>query len=159
MSSLLGAAVITVINELVKALVFGPRASATRQDWSLRPMHPRAPGQDHTTRALIMLALALAYLLTFGFAGVFDSLSLLDRDAFSHGVARGWELLTFVYFSTATFATVGYGEITPRSDVARAIVTTQILVTPLYAAFVGTFLSARLRARDRSSDERSEPVS
>ena len=47
----------------------------------------------------------------------------------------GWTLLDAAYFSIVTITTVGYGDYTPRDDVARAF-------TSLYALF-GTVLLAR----------------
>jgi hypothetical protein len=57
-------------------------------------------------------------------------------------VAR-YSYLNFVYFSTVTVATVGYGDITPNRLRAKMLVTIQIL---LGAALILVFLSLALRS-------------
>ena len=57
------------------------------------------------------------------FALLYTSMSTTDPSAFTEPLSR----MDALYFTTATFATVGFGDITPVSDLARAIVTVQMI--------------------------------
>jgi voltage-gated potassium channel len=58
------------------------------------------------------------------FALLYLSLAATDPDAFSEPLGR----LDALYFTSSTFATVGFGDITPVNDTARAVVTVQMLL-------------------------------
>ncbi|XAS65689.1 potassium channel family protein [Micrococcaceae bacterium Sec5.8] len=57
------------------------------------------------------------------FALLYTSMSATDPSAFTEPLNR----LDALYFTTVTFATVGYGDITPVSQLARAVVTIQMI--------------------------------
>jgi len=57
------------------------------------------------------------------FALLYVSLSLTDVSSFSEPLNRTDAL----YFTTSTFATVGFGDITPVSQLARAVVSVQMI--------------------------------
>lgn len=57
------------------------------------------------------------------FALLYVSMSVTDRSAFTQPLSRTDAL----YFTTVTFATVGFGDITPVSQLARAVVTVQMI--------------------------------
>lgn len=57
------------------------------------------------------------------FALLYVSMSVTDPSAFTQPLSRADAL----YFTTVTFATVGFGDITPVSQLARAVVTVQMI--------------------------------
>jgi voltage-gated potassium channel len=92
----------------------------------------------------VILAMLLSYLFTvyaFGVAYIF--LSALDKAAFSTE-----STLSFVdglYFSVVTAATVGYGDIAPRSTPAKIAVMLEIAVSLLYVVFLFSIASSYAR--------------
>ncbi len=52
-----------------------------------------------------------------------------------------------LYFSAVTMSTLGYGDIVPITDRARAVVTLQVILGPL---LFGLFLNSLVRERDGS---------
>ncbi|WP_336715786.1 ion channel [Arthrobacter sp. USHLN218] len=58
------------------------------------------------------------------FALLYLSLAATDPDAFSEPLGR----LDALYFTASTFATVGFGDITPVNETARVAVTVQMLL-------------------------------
>lgn len=60
-----------------------------------------------------------------GFAAVYASVSYLDHAAFSEPLDR----IGALYLSVVTAATVGFGDIHARSDAARVVVMSQIVVS------------------------------
>lgn len=59
----------------------------------------------------------------FLFAFLYTSMSVTDPLAFTEPLSR----MDALYFTTVTFATVGFGDITPVSQLARAVVTVQMI--------------------------------
>ena len=57
------------------------------------------------------------------FALLYTSLSITDPSSFSEPLSRTDAL----YFTTSTFATVGFGDITPVSQLARSVVSVQMI--------------------------------
>jgi hypothetical protein len=57
------------------------------------------------------------------FAWLYASMSITDRSSFSEPLGRTDAL----YFTTSTFASVGFGDITPTSQLARAVVSVQMI--------------------------------
>ena len=57
------------------------------------------------------------------FALLYTSMSITDPSAFTEPLSR----VDALYFTTVTFATVGFGDITPVSQLARAVVTVQMI--------------------------------
>lgn len=76
------------------------------------------------------------------FALLYLSLSVTDSSSFSERLTRTDAL----YFTTSTFATVGFGDIAPVSQLARALVSVQIVAdlgAILVIAKVAFFAAAR----------------
>ena len=73
-------------------------------------------------RAAVTVVEALLMFLCL-FSLLYVSLSLTDPSSFSHPLTKTDAL----YFTTSTFATVGFGDITPVSALARALVTVQMI--------------------------------
>jgi voltage-gated potassium channel len=57
------------------------------------------------------------------FALLYTSMSTTDRSSFSEPLSK----VDALYFTTSTFATVGFGDITPANQLARAIVSVQMI--------------------------------
>ena len=57
------------------------------------------------------------------FALLYSSMSLTDPSSFSEPLSKTDAL----YFTTSTFATVGFGDITPVTQLARAVVSAQMI--------------------------------
>ncbi|MDU0314163.1 potassium channel family protein [Phycicoccus sp. M110.8] len=101
-------------------------------------------------QALTTLALVIPLFLV-GFAATYFILSSTDQAAFSASLTR----LDAAYFAVTTFATVGFGDIVARSEVARAVVTVQmlaglVLVGIVARVVVGAVQEGRSRRRTSS---------
>jgi voltage-gated potassium channel len=80
------------------------------------------------------------------FALLYTSMSLTDHFSFSEPLNRTDAL----YFTTSTFATVGFGDITPVSQLARAVVSVQMIAdlgALLLVAKVAFFAAGRRLGR------------
>jgi hypothetical protein len=87
-----------------------------------------------------VLAAVEALVLVFGlflslFSLLYVSLSTNDPDTFTQGVDK----IAGIYFTTTVLTTVGFGDISPVSDAARATVTLQML---LGMVLIGTAFKA-----------------
>jgi hypothetical protein len=66
---------------------------------------------------------------------------------------EGWSLLDSLYFSVVTLATVGYGDLTPTTDVAKLFSIIYIFVG---VGILGVFISTVSRASMQRTIERKE---
>jgi hypothetical protein len=82
-------------------------------------------------RAAESLAIAVPFFLTT-YAAAYVTLSTLTPGSFTQAMNRTGGL----YFSVVTFGTVGYGDIAPVSDLARILVSTQVLGDLVFIALV-----------------------
>ena len=71
--------------------------------------------------AVTVVEAVLMFLCLFSL--LYMSLSLTDQSSFSHPLTKTDAL----YFTTSTFATVGFGDITPISQLARSVVSVQMI--------------------------------
>ena len=97
------------------------------------------------TTDVIFGALTVYVFLGINFAVLYDIIAGLDAQAFS--AAEGAPTSLF-YFSYMTLTTVGYGDITPVSDLARALTVVealagQILLIVFVARLVGMQIAQR----------------
>jgi voltage-gated potassium channel len=74
-------------------------------------------------RAIRVIALGLPLLLVL-FAATYITVDGQQANAFTEPLSRTDGL----YFTVTTFATVGYGDISPQTELARVLVTVQMLV-------------------------------
>lgn len=84
-------------------------------------------------------AIAVYLLLAFVWAFAYRLVALGDPGAFSlpaSGVERQHLLDRLVYFSLVTLTTVGYGDITPVSPLARSLATLEALTGQLFPAIL-----------------------
>ena len=98
-------------------------------------------------RAVRMLTLGLPLFLIV-FASTYCTIDAHQQDAFSETLSRTDGL----YFTVTTFATVGYGDISPVSELARIVVMVQMLVGLLVVGIVAKVVLGAVRtARDRNA--------
>lgn len=100
-----------------------------------------------TTRSRLDLLLTclLSYAFTlYGFAVVY---ALITRDAGAFSTKR-MDLVTSMYFSVVTAATVGYGDIVPKSPLAKTVVMIEIVSSFLYAVFIFSVVAGLLRRNE-----------
>jgi hypothetical protein len=98
-------------------------------------------------RAIRMLAVGLPTFLVV-FASTYCTIDAHQTDAFSEPLSRTDGL----YFTVTTFATVGYGDISPTSELARVLVTVQMLVGLLVVGIVAKVVLGAVRmAQERNT--------
>jgi hypothetical protein len=97
------------------------------------------------TRDQIYAGICMYIMLGFAFAAVFYLVDILDPKSFlmsSNPTGRATPDL--MYFSFVTLATLGYGDITPISNMARTLAVVEALVGMLYIAiFMARLVSLR----------------
>ncbi|MGK5113949.1 MULTISPECIES: potassium channel family protein [unclassified Geodermatophilus] len=104
----------------------------------LRSRHP-------AIRAVEAIALSLPLFLVL-FAAAYVVLAGTDPDAFTEPLSR----IDSVYFVVTVFATVGFGDISPVSDVARVLTSVQMVGDLVLIGLVlRVFLAAVDRRRQR----------
>jgi voltage-gated potassium channel len=105
--------------------------------------------REPEVRAVEALAVGLPVAL-LPFAATYYILSRATGSNFDQHLSR----LDAVYFMVTTFTTVGYGDIAPRSEVARAVVLGQMA---LDLALIGVFVRLLVGAVRRRRDSLGEP--
>ena len=88
------------------------------------------------TRDQIYAGVCMYLMLGFAFGAVFYLVNILDPRSFaaSADLAIRGENPDLMYFSFVTLATLGYGDITPRTNVARSLAVIEALIGMLYIA-------------------------
>jgi voltage-gated potassium channel len=98
-------------------------------------------------RAIRMIALGLPLLLVL-FAATYITVDGQQANAFTEPLSRTDGL----YFTVTTFATVGYGDITPRTELARSLVTVQMLVGLIVVGVIAKVVLGAVRvAQERNA--------
>lgn len=88
-----------------------------------------------------------AYLLVgMAFAAVYGALDDIDPHFFAQGVASG---VKYLYFSFVVITTLGFGDLTPRTDIGRVIVSIEALLGQLFLVTVVAVLVANLGRASR----------
>lgn len=82
--------------------------------------------QHHLVRDFVLFVGGFILLAIVGYAGAYTALHRLDTHAFAGSISG---FLDCLYFSAATFATVGFGDISPSSPVARLLTISEIFVS------------------------------
>ena len=82
--------------------------------------------QQQNTRYLVLFFVFLIITVTVGYAGVYLTLCNINPCSFT-GSIHG--MVDCFYFSVVTFATVGYGDISPASTLARLTTVSEIFVS------------------------------
>ena len=82
-------------------------------------------------------------LLILSFAATYFVMAEADPASFTESLSR----LDAVYFSVTVLATVGFGDITPTSETARAIVTGQMIVDLIFVGLIAKVLVGAVQRR------------
>jgi voltage-gated potassium channel Kch len=106
---------------------------------------------EEVNREVIYAAILLYLLAALLWAFVFTFLELIDPTSFNIDLSQPQSyLLVFQYYSFVTITTLGYGDITPVTEVAKAFSVLEAVVGQLYlvvavAWLVGMHVSSRSR--------------
>lgn len=106
---------------------------------SIGPEHSLMRGIfDHFLRAYVFAAIAFTVIQIW-------LINTLDANAFHHTNPSSNTFLDFIYFNFVTFATVGYGDISPISAFAKMICIVEILFSVLIFAVVVSLIIGRFQ--------------
>jgi hypothetical protein len=109
--------------------------------WQIRTiMSAKYPLLRATEAVIIALTV-----FTILFALLYLGLAQADKASFSEPLGR----VSAFYFTVTIFATVGFGDISARSDVARVVVTIQMLLDITFVAVVVRVFSSVARSSAR----------
>lgn len=96
----------------------------------------------------VLFTAFLSYLfMIYGYGVVYMFISSISLDAFSIGKLG---FVDGVYFSLVNSSTVGFGDITPKSAIAKLVVMSQIIMSMAYIVML--FSSAVSYVRDEASN-------
>jgi hypothetical protein len=96
-----------------------------------------------------------AYLLVgIAYAAVYGALDVIDAPFFAQGQESG---VKFLYFSFVVITTLGFGDLTPRTDVGRVIVSLEALLGQLFLVTIVAVLVANLGRAARAARGASDP--
>jgi len=97
----------------------------------------------------VLGALCVYLLLGFFFSFLFSVLGRVAGPFFAQpGAARA---IDYVYFSYVTMSTVGYGDLTARSDLGRMLAVTEALIGQLYLVTIVALLVGNLGRQRRQA--------
>jgi hypothetical protein len=95
------------------------------------------------TRDQIYAGICMYVMLGFAFGAVFYLINILDPKSFA-AAAIDQDTPDLMYFSFVTLATLGYGDITPRSNASRSLAVLEALAGMVYiAVFMARLVSLR----------------
>jgi hypothetical protein len=95
-------------------------------------------GEEPAETFLYIVASLVGFVVIF--AVFYFHLSHYDPASFNTG--KPLSVMSAIYFTVVTFATVGYGDFFPATDLARGIVTVEIILGMLYPVMVFTVVVA-----------------
>ncbi|MBI4738135.1 two pore domain potassium channel family protein [Candidatus Woesearchaeota archaeon] len=120
--------------------------------------------KHHKQLNIVAVFLTITLLYIFGFAATYYAIyqDQTNPKAFNFGFEKEVGYGTFVYYSVVTFATVGYGDITPLSTAARVVAGTHIIlstvVNVLFIAIILVFVSSAQVMSEETTKEAIEKV-
>jgi hypothetical protein len=88
-------------------------------------------------------------MLGFAFGAIFYLLNILSPNSFAETAQGPGQTPDLMYFSFVTLSTLGYGDITPRSNFARGLAVLEALAGMVYiAVFMARLVSMRSAGAD-----------
>jgi hypothetical protein len=94
----------------------------------------------------VVAALSAYIEFAMAFAFLYMSVARIGEDAFfANGVVGG--MSDFVYFSVVTITTLGYGDLTPATDIGRSIAMVETLFGQIFLVVLVAFLVGMLGRR------------
>jgi len=134
---------VTLVSAAVLLLVIAAILAILVQLWH-RPVV-----DAHTVAGALSVYLLLALL----FAALHQLFAALLGLPYLNGVSTVVDAAKYLYFSVITLSTVGYGDISPASNAARAVAMSEALVGQLYlVAVVGTVVGNLAGTRRQAAD-------
>jgi len=108
------------------------------------------------THQLIISAVNLYLILGMFYAHIYTILDWFRPESFALQVPQQESASHFVYFSFVTLATLGYGDITPKTEFAQRLAITEAIMGQFYGSLVVAYLLSlyighRIRAGDSGS--------
>lgn len=95
---------------------------------------------------VLVVYVAIVFFYVIGFGTFYTEIHVDNDDAFAMGFEKEASMGTFMYYSIVTFATIGYGEITPVSTAARAVASLEIMfgmiINVLFIAMLLVYISS-----------------
>jgi hypothetical protein len=77
---------------------------------------------------MVIVYCSIVFFYVAGFGGIFYNMAVADPGAFEYSIEKPVEYPRYLYFSIISFATIGYGDITPVSTGARFLVCVEALI-------------------------------
>jgi hypothetical protein len=108
------------------------------------------PQTGREVAGFIAMMVLTYFLIVHGFACAYLGLVDLDRNSiFVNGKPpeQGIDIITAYYFSLATLATVGYGDIYPATSIAKLVVMAEIMAGVGYTVFIFAVVASFIRGR------------
>jgi len=114
------------------------------------------------THHIIISAVNLYIILGMFYAHVYTILDRFHPQSFMLQVPDHESASHFVYFSFVTLATLGYGDITPKTEFAQRLAITEAIVGQFYGSLVVAYLLSvyigyRMRKRDSAANSERDP--
>ena len=103
----------------------------------------------------ILGAIDAYLLLGISFAAVYRLLDNVDSHFFAQGPASG---VKYLYFSFVVITTLGFGDLTPRTDMGRVIVSLEALLGQIFLVTVVAVLVANLGRAARRPTHVQDPA-
>ena len=109
------------------------------------------------THQLIISAVNLYIILGMFYAHIYTILDWFHPESFALQVPERESASHFVYFSFVTLATLGYGDITPKTEFAQRLAITEAIMGQFYGSLVVAYLLSvyighRIRVGDSESN-------
>jgi voltage-gated potassium channel len=94
--------------------------------------------------AALVTAFISYMLMIYGFGVIYAYLSNIDVQAFS---TENLTILDSVYFSLMTASTVGYGDVSPVSNIAKLFVMSEVVISMVYVIILFSSAVSYLREK------------
>jgi hypothetical protein len=114
---------------------------------------------NDVTHNLIISAVNLYIILGIFWAHIYTVLNWFHPEAFALNVQQRDSASHFVYFSFVTLASLGYGDITPKTEFAQRLAITEVIMGQFYLAvvvayLVSVFIGRKIQGVDGKSNHR-----